>query len=183
MDARTNTALLIVDMQNDYFPQGAMELAGILDAAANAARLLQYFRDRGVPLFHIRHIATRPEAGFFLPGTDGAEIHPSLAPATGEKVITKNRPNSFVNTTLLDELRQLDSKRLVICGAMSHMCIDATVRAAKDYGFDCVVAHDACAARDLDFLGTRVPAAEVHAAYMAALAWAYAEVAATDDLV
>jgi nicotinamidase-related amidase len=71
----------------------------------------------------------------------------------------------------------------VIAGAMSHMCIDATTRAAFDHGFKCTVAADACATRALEFGGRTIPARDVHAAFMAALAMPYARISSTDDIV
>jgi len=78
----------------------------------------------------------------------------------------------------------LDAKgieEVVVIGAMSHMCIDATSRAASDFGYKTIVVHDACATRDLEFGGQVVPAAQVHAAQMAALGFAYAAITATDE--
>jgi len=59
------TALILVDIQNDYFPGGKMTLEGVEPACANAARLLQHFRDKRLPIFHIRHLAVQPNATFF----------------------------------------------------------------------------------------------------------------------
>jgi nicotinamidase-related amidase len=176
-------ALILVDLQNDYFPGGRMELEGIEAAAANAARILQHYRSRALPVFHIRHIAARPGATFFLPDTPGSEIHPAVAPAASESVIVKHFPNSFRETDLLDRLRAAGVDSATICGAMSHMCIDATTRAAFDFGFTCRVAHDACATRALAFGSGTVPAAQVHASFMAALGAAYAQVLATADVL
>ena len=81
---------------------------------------------------------------------------------------------------VLDDLG-VDS--VLIAGAMSHMCIDGATRAAHDFGYTCAVAHDACATHDQEFDGMTVPAAQVHAAYMAALGFAYANVASTQDLL
>jgi nicotinamidase-related amidase len=64
---------------------------------------------------------------------------------------------------------------------MSHMCVDAGVRAASDLGYKCIVVHDACATHDQDFEGIIVPAAEVHAAFMAALSFAYARLVSTEE--
>ncbi len=174
-----NQALLLVDIQNDYFTGGAMQLAGMEKAAANAAGLLKKFRDRNLPVYHIRHIAARAGATFFLPDTKGSEISETVAPLESEPVIIKHFPNSFRETDLYKRLRQNNISDLVICGAMSHMCIDATTRAAFDLGFKCVVAEDACATRNLEFKGETVPAAAVHAAFMAALKMPYAEIAET----
>jgi nicotinamidase-related amidase len=177
------SALLLVDIQNDYFPGGKMALEGVDAASVNAARLLDRFREKGLPVFHIRHLSLRPGATFFLPDTPGSEIHPSLAPRAGEVIIVKHFPNSFRETSLLDQLQKAGIPSLVVCGAMSHMCIDATVRAAADLGFRCRVAQDACATRALAFGQEIVPAAMVHAAFMAALSAAYAEVLTTEELI
>src|SRR6185312_16775895 len=98
------TALLIVDIQKDYFPGGAMQLVGSEAAAERAAALLASFRERGLPVVHIQHLAKRAGASFFVPGTRGAEIHARVAPAPGESVITKHFPNAFRETSLLDRL-------------------------------------------------------------------------------
>jgi nicotinamidase-related amidase len=168
--------LLLVDIQNDYFPGGKMELARMEEVAQKAHALLQRFRDERSPVFFIQHISQRPGAAFFLPGTRGVEIHGSLAPENGERIIEKHFPNSFRDTPLLASLRERAIEEVVICGAMSHMCIDATTRAAFDFGFRCVVVQDACATRDVQFRGENVSSAKVHAAFMAALSAPYAQV-------
>lgn len=173
-------ALVLVDIQNDYFPGGAMELQGMEAAAERAAAVLAHFRMRGWPVFHIQHVSTRPGATFFLPDTTGVEHHASVVPRAGEPVVRKHFPNSFRDSILLGGLRAAGAEQLVIAGAMSHMCIDATTRAAFDLGYGCTVVADACATRDLVFNGETVAAASVHAAFMAALASPYARVVAAD---
>jgi len=178
-----NTALLIVDIQNDYFPGGKMELVGSTEASLHAGELLQQFRERKLPLVHIHHISTRPGAAFFLPGTEGVQPHENVKPLPEEIIIQKSFPNSFRNTPLLDHLKQERVEHLVIAGMMTHMCIDATTRAAFDHGFTCTLAHDACATRNLSF-GDRVVAAEqVHLAFLAALSAIYAKVVGTADVI
>jgi nicotinamidase-related amidase len=176
-------ALLLIDIQNDYFPGGRMTLHNIDRAAENARRLLEHFRSTGQPIVHVQHTWDDPSAPFFVAGTPGAQINEAVAPQPGEPVIVKHFPNSFRASTLLDELRRAGINRLTICGAMSHMCIDATTRAAADFGFDCSVAHDACATRDVEFNGNEVKADDVHNAYMSALAFAYAKVMTTKDAI
>ncbi len=139
--------LLLIDIQNDYFPGGALEVAGMEAAAAKAGQLLARFRAGAGPVYLVQHLATRPGATFFLPGTTGAEIHGSVAPVPGEPVITKHFPNSFRETGLLEMLQKDGIDQLIIAGAMSHMCIDATTRAAFDLGFSCTVVEDACASQ------------------------------------
>lgn len=169
-------ALILIDIQNDYFPGGRMELEGSPEASRQAARLLEAFRAKGLPLVHIQHLSNRPGASFFLPGTAGADIHAEVAPRAGETVLQKHFPNSFRGTALLEHLRGLGADHLVIAGMMTHMCVDATTRAAFDLGFSCSLAHDACATRALAFGEERVAAAQVHAAFVAALGGLYAKV-------
>jgi nicotinamidase-related amidase len=169
-------ALIIVDMQNDYFSGGKMELAGIEEAAKNARHALELFRARNLPIFHIQHVSDRAGATFFLPNTDGVEIQENMAPKKGEHLIQKHFPNSFRDTSLNEQLKNLDIEEVVICGAMTHMCIDTTVRAASDLGFRCLVISDACATKNLEFGGAAIEARQVHAAFMAALSNAFAQV-------
>ncbi|BDA71779.1 isochorismatase [Calothrix sp. PCC 7716] len=173
--------LILVDIQNDYFPGGSLELFGVEQAAKNAQELLQKFQDKQSPIFHIQHISKQPGATIFLPNTKGCEIHESVAPQPDEIVIVKHFPNSFRETHLLEYLKNSEVEEVVICGAMSHMCIDATTRAAFDFGFHCTVIEDACATRNLEYKGKTVKAPEVHAAFMAALAMGYAKVISNDE--
>jgi nicotinamidase-related amidase len=175
-------ALLIIDIQNDYFPGGAHPLVGPEAAAHNAARVLEAFRDAGTPVFHLQHVWDAPEATFMRPGTDGVAIHAAVAPADDETVVQKAEPNGFVGTALERELRGHGIEDLVVAGMMSSMCVDATVRAAVDLGFAATVVHDACAAPDLEFGGQAIPGATVHGAFMAALGGGYAKLAAAGDL-
>ncbi|MDP2821387.1 MAG: isochorismatase family protein [Sulfuritalea sp.] len=99
-----------------------------------------------------------------------------------ETIIRKNFPNSFRDTPLLEHLRDNKITRLVIAGMMTQMCIDSTVRAAADLGFECSLAHDACATKSLSFGGMAVPADGVQAAFLAALNGLFAKVQSVDDL-
>ncbi len=175
-------ALIVVDIQNDYFPGGAHPLDRPEEAAGQARLLLDAFRRAGEPIVHVQHLSGEPDATFMRPGTEGVEIHPLVTPQDGEPVIQKAHPNSFLGTELEGTLRGLGVDAVVVCGMMTSMCVDATVRAAVDLGFDASVAHDACATLDLDFGGRTVPAADVHAAFLAALASAYARVASAEEL-
>lgn len=175
-------ALLIIDIQNDYFPGGSMELVGSTQAGAQAARLLAVFRAKGLPVIHIQHVATRAGATFFRPGTPGVEIHSSVTPKAGETVFQKHYPNAFRETPLLEHLRENKITRLVIVGMMTQMCIDTSTRAAADLGFECALAHDACATRAQTFGAVTVPAESVQVAFMAALNGSFAKVQTTEEL-
>ena len=176
------TALLLVDIQKDYFPGGRLDFDRMTEAAAKAGDLLAQFRQNTQPSFHVRHLSLGDDTGFFIPGTEGYEINGAVTPDTGEPVIEKNAPNSFFGTNLESRLRDANISDLVIVGAMSHMCIDATTRAAKDMGFACTVVRDACATCDMDFDGQVVPAAQVHVAFMGTLGQADASVVTAGEV-
>ncbi|MBE0649645.1 MAG: cysteine hydrolase [Bacteroidales bacterium] len=175
--------LLLIDIQNDYFKNGKMELVGPEKAGENIARILKKFRKEQLPVFHIRHEALAPTATFFIPGTRGAEIHECAKPLNNEKIIVKNFPNSFLKTDLFKTLQESQITDLVICGMMTHMCLDATVRAAKDLGYSCTVIGDGCATKDLEIFEERVKASEVHTAFLAALSGTYAKIVMTDEFL
>ncbi len=178
-----STALILIDIQKDYFPGGRMELSGSIEAAGAAARILSAFRKASWPVFHIQHISAEPTAAFFVPGTTGIEIHPCVTPHPDEPTITKRYPNSFRETDLLEKIRHAGVDSILFCGMMTSMCVDATVRAAFDHGFTCTIAQDACATLDLIFNGEAIPAGQVHGSFLAAMGTVYAKIRTTDAIL
>jgi nicotinamidase-related amidase len=170
------TAVVLIDIQNDYFPGGKKELSGSDAAADNAALIISAARKNGMPVIHVRHIAVKPTATFFLPGTEGSEIHSSVTPIIGEKIVIKHFPSSFRKTELEEILDGQKIKQLILCGMMSHMCVDTTTRAAFDLDYTCILAHDACATCDLSFNGQTISASSVQNAFMASLKGTFAQV-------
>ena len=179
----SKTALIIVDLQNDYFQGGKCELEGTEAAATKAATLLKNFRAKGLPVVHVRHEFPTTDAPFFAPNSDGVNVHLSVKELEGEPVVIKHQINSFRDTNLKEILDELDVDSVLICGAMSHMCIDATTRAGADLGFKCTVIHDGCATRNIEFGEKKVLAEDVHASFMAALGAAYAKVISCEDFI
>ena len=169
-------ALIIIDVQNDYFENGKMELKNPLKALENIKRLLAKFRNEKKEIIFIKHIAIREEAGFFLKDTYGSEIHEAIMPLASEKIVLKNYPNSFFNTELDEYLKEKNIENLVITGMMTHMCVDSTTRAARDLGYKCVVIKDTCATRDFIFEGNIVTAEDIQSSFMTALGYYYAEI-------
>lgn len=160
-------ALVIIDVQNDYFPGGACELYCANEALEQVIRLETYFRSNQLPVFYVQHIADE-NAGFFRPGTQGVLLHPQLLPRPGE-IVTKHAPNSFYETDLKSRLSAVNADTLVVCGMMTHMCVDTTVRYEKDAGYKIRLISDGCATKDLAWKGIAVSAPAVQTAYMAAL--------------
>jgi nicotinamidase-related amidase len=177
------TALLIIDVQNDYFPGGKSALHNPLAALANIEKLLGLFRARQLPVIHIQHVNTRAGATFFLPDTEGVLIHEKVRPLENEFLVMKHAPSSFLNTKLFDILQANGITNLVVCGMMSHMCVDTTVRACMDYGLKVTLPEDACATKDLAFNGKIIPAETVHQTFMASLNGMFAQVVETKDVL
>lgn len=176
-------ALVIVDLQNEYFKGGQRELIGIDDIARNIKTLLFACRDKQIPVFFIQHISSADNADAFLPNSWGAQINDAVRPLPDEQVIQKHFPNSFRNTDLLKKLKTANVDQLILCGAMSHMCVEATTRAAFDFGYKSIVVTDACAAKDLVYHGQTIPAQQVHSAFMAALYPVYANTEPVEKVV
>jgi nicotinamidase-related amidase len=177
------TALLLIDIQREYFRGGAMPVEGAAEASVQARKLLAHCRVSHVPAIFIQHISVDPQAASFRNASPGVSLHRSIRPLPGEAVIRKHYPNAFRDTSLLEVLRADEIARLIICGMMTHMCIDTTTRAAFDHGFECIVAADACATRDLVFAGNTAPAAMVQRAFLAALNGTFGRVMNTDEIV
>jgi nicotinamidase-related amidase len=152
------TALLIVDIQNFYFPGDGPGLVNAEQASLNAKEILKIFRDKNQLVVHVRHQSGK-----------GGEIHKNVEPIGPEKVITKEEVNSFNKTELLEYLRSNQINRLVIIGMQTQMCFEGTVRAAKDFGFECITVHDACATRDVTFGGKTVKAEDVQTTIFASI--------------
>lgn len=136
-----------------------------------------------MPIFHVRHISTNPGASFFLPDTVGAEFYKDCCPLEGEEIIIKHRPDSFLGTSLKEKLDEREIDTLVVCGMMTHMCIDTTVRATGNHGYTVELIEDACATRDLEWAGNIVLADKVQDAYMAALSGNFAKVYKADEWI
>jgi nicotinamidase-related amidase len=179
----TKRAIIVVDLQNEYLSSGRLPLVGIEKAVSNAARVIDSARTQGDFLINVRHESPTADAPFFAAGSTNVEIIPAVSPSDDETVIVKQYPNAFRGTGLKAMLDDKGVEEVVVIGAMSHMCIDATSRAAADFGYTVTVVHDACATRDLEFASKTVPAADVHAAYMAALGWGYGRVVSVDELL
>ena len=180
---KTKIALLLIDIQNDYFEGGSNRLCGSEEAAIEASRLVKYFRIRNLPVVHVQHISTRAGAKFFLPDTIGAEIYHSVSPKDDEPVVIKYTPNSFFKTDLKSILDSMNITDLTVCGMMTHLCIDTTVRAAKDLGYNSTVVYDACATKDLKFQEESLEAKDVQLAFLAALYPYFAQICSVDDIV
>lgn len=175
-------ALLIIDVQNDYFPNGKMELHQSEEALKQINKLEDKFNQASQPIIYIQHIKEAETADFFARGSEGAELHKGLKGGRNSFVIEKHFPNSFLETDLLETLQNLGIEQLVIAGMMTHMCVDSTTRAARELGFNLILLADATATRKLTFAGKEVEAEQVQMSFMAALQ-NFAEVMETEQFL
>jgi nicotinamidase-related amidase len=176
------TALVVIDVQVDYFPKGRFPNGGARGALKKTLLLRDWARNLGLPVFWIRHTSPA-NARFFRQGTPGRELHPTLSPLSDEPIVDKANPNSFMGTDLEDQLRARGITTVVWCGMMSWMCVDTTVRSAKDRGFTNLLAHDACAAGWLKGPYGIVTPRSSHKAFVSALGFHHATVLATKEVV
>jgi nicotinamidase-related amidase len=174
-------ALLIIDVQNDYFPNGKLELDGSIKAVEKIRKMIDKFHTEKLPIIYIRHIAKNKNATFFIEGTNGTEIYEEIKPEQDDIIIEKHYPNSFRETELkkICEAKGIDT--LVIVGMMTHMCVDTTTRAAKDLGFDCILISDCCATKDLAYKDQIIRAKDVQHSFLAALNGTFAQVIDSND--
>jgi nicotinamidase-related amidase len=166
-----STALLLIDIQNFYFPGGKAELVQPEKAAQNAAKLLTWFRNNNLTVIHVRHNAE-----------PGGEINDLVKPLGNEKIISKDAVNCFVGTDLKNYLAGEKISTLVICGMQTHMCVEAATRAASDLGFKCILIHDACTTKDLKFGDKVIKAEDVHYSTLSTLK-SYATVESTSEFL
>jgi nicotinamidase-related amidase len=164
-----NKALLIIDIQDFYFPGGKSALVEPEKAAANAAKLLDRFRKDNMLIIHVRHNSE-----------PGGKINDIVKPLPSEKVISKDEVNCFLNTGLLKLLNESHIDTLIICGMQTHMCVEAATRAASDYGFKCILIHDACATKDLKFGDKIIKSEDVHYSTLSTLK-NYAQIKSTAE--
>lgn len=169
-DGAPPTALIIIDIQDFYYPGGLMPLSAPEAAGANAAKLLAGARAKGVMVVHVGHNASA-----------GRGFHADVAPREGEAVVMKDEVNAFLHTDLQQRLQAAGIGRVVVCGMQTHMCVEAATRAASDLGYEVLLVGEACATRDLKHGDEAVPAAQVHAATLATLDRNYAKVVSVDE--
>lgn len=140
-------ALLVIDLQNDYFPGGAFPLWNTEATLAAVEDAIQAARSRGIPVILIQHLADAAQglAPFFNPGTVGAAIHPRIRAAAPEApVVVKAFADAFEGTNLQDTLQDLGATELLVCGMMTQNCVTHTAISKAAEGYEVTILADAC---------------------------------------
>ena len=168
------SALILIDLQNTY-RRGVMQLSGVEQAIAEAAKLLEMARDLKVPVIHIQHDGG-PGTPYDVRAEIGA-ISDEVAPIAGEPVITKNYPNSFVQTDLDERLKALGIHQIMLAGFMTHMCINSTAHGGFNLGYAPTIVASATATRALEGAnGVVLTAQQMHDAAIASTRDLYAAI-------
>ncbi|HEY3298837.1 MAG TPA: cysteine hydrolase family protein [Armatimonadota bacterium] len=177
------TALILIDIQMDYFTPDKLYIPDGDRVAANASRLREWAGSRGIAVVHIQQVSS-PASPIFASGTPGIDLHPSLTPRDGEAVFSKTLPSSFDRTGLHEFLQSRGITTLVLAGLMTHMCVETTARGALPLGYAVIVASDACASRDLPAYDAQgvISHQEVHRNALTAMADRFADILTTDSI-
>lgn len=176
-----NSALIMIDCQNTYI-QGVMKLAGMNEALQEAEKLLKIAREKSVPIFHIRHDGG--EGSPYDINTEIGAFIEQVAPQSGEPVITKHYPNSFIQTELDAQLKAQGVEQIILAGFMTHMCINSTAHGAFNLGYLPTVVASATATRSLvGANGQIINAADVQASAIASTRDLYAAIADTVEAI
>lgn len=175
------SALLVIDVQNEYV-DGAMPISypALESSLPKIGTAMDYAAQAAIPVVIIQHTAAEPESPVFVRDSHGWQLHPVVTERRYDEVIEKHLPGSFTGTSLGKWIEQNSIDHLVICGYMTHMCVDTTTRQAVHRGMKVSVLSDATGTLDL---GPEAPAEMVHKSELAVLGSVFATVQSVDDWI
>ncbi|MBS9462499.1 cysteine hydrolase [Flagellimonas sp. 389] len=178
------TALLLIDIQlglqeTDFYGEERSNP----DAEKNCSRLLDEFRKRNLPLFHVQHCSTNSESPLH-PNKAGNAFNPLVAPKDGEPVVQKNVNSAFIGTDLESQLKAKGITDLVIAGLTTEHCISTSTRMASNLGFNTTLISDATASfNKIGIDGESISAKTVHQIALANLKDEFATIKDTTTLL
>ena len=186
MTKQDKPALILIDIQKGFEDEDIEYWGGQRnnpDAETNASKLLNFWRQNNLPIFHIQHCSTNPNSKF-AEGNIGNDFQDIIKPNDGEQIIKKNVHSAFIGTELKQQLDKSNIKRLIIAGLTTDHCISTTARMAGDYGYDTFVVSDATATFDKEGAdGQKYSAEIIHETALASLHKEFATVIKTKELI
>ena len=171
-------ALLVIDVQNEYFT-GGLPVSHPPGSLENILAAMDAAQAKGVPVVLIQHHSQQSDAPFFVPDSPAWELLPQVAQRPHDYLIHKTMPGSFHRTDLEPWLRSREVDTITICGYMTHICCDTTARQAFHRGFGVEFLSDATGTLALDNQGGKVTAEELHRAVLAIQAMRFSRVLTT----
>ena len=196
----TKTALLVIDMENDFVKPGApMCVPMATKAVPNIKKLIDVCRKKGATVIYTTHVHGKDRgdmglmSGFWPPidsqealvdNTPGTEIYSDIAPQEGELVIKKHRYSAFYNTDLETQLRNRGIDTLIITGTVTNMCCESTARDAQFRDYKTIFVSDATGTMDHpDLVAGAMSAEDVQKATLTSLSFCVAEIASADEVI
>ena len=179
---KNDAALLIIDVQ-EGLDEPRLGARNNPEAESNMARLLEEWRSRGRPIFHVQHMSTEPDSPL-RPELPGKAIKREVAPIGSEPVIQKRVNSAFIGTDLQERLEAAGVNSLIIVGLTTDHCVSSTARMAADLGFGATVVADATAAHErFSYDGSHHSAETVHELALANLHEEFAAILTTDQVL
>jgi nicotinamidase-related amidase len=167
MTEQSNKALIVIDLQNDYFPDGKFPLWNTDDVLTNIEFAIESANSKNIPVILVQHIANAEKgiAPFFNKDSDGANIHSRILElAENAEIVVKEFADSFEQTRLEQILEESNINELLICGMMTQNCVTHTAISKKAERYNVSILADCCTSVDqmihniaLNAVSTRIP--------------------------
>jgi len=177
-------ALILIDIQKGISEPGYYgQERNNPNAETNASLLLNFWREKKLPVFHVKHNSTNPSSPL-AKGKVGNQIMEIVQPIENEPIIEKNVNSAFIGTDLKDQLENKNIKKVVIAGLTTEHCISTSTRMANNLGFETILIYDATAAFDKEGPGeSRYSAQMIHDIEIANLKDEFASVFKTNEFL
>jgi nicotinamidase-related amidase len=175
-------ALLVIDVQNEYFT-GKLPVTYPQNSFENIAKVIDSANENNIPIILIQHTNPGEDVVAFKKGTNGHEIHSEVLKKSHNKIIEKNLPGSFTGTELESWLKENDIDTITISGYMTQMCCDTTARQAMHMGFNVEFLSDATGTLDISNSAGHIGAEELHKAILITQAMRFSKVMYADEWI
>ena len=183
MDSKVKRALLVIDVQNEYFPGGALPIKHPVDHLQNILEVMDAAREQGVTTVVVRHHQPDPQSPLFCKGSPNWELHPDVASRPHDLLLDKQLPGSFTNTGLENFLREREIDTVAVAGYMTQICCDTTAREAFHRGFKVEFLRDATGTLDVENAAGKASAEELHNAILVSQQMFISEVVTKNEFV